>query len=47
MFQLLLIAAGAVAGAFLLLRLVALGFMALARRLPRPRRAAPRLRSNS
>ncbi len=31
------------AGAFVLLRLVASGIMALARRLPRPRRAAPRL----
>ncbi|HYF54946.1 MAG TPA: ABC transporter permease [Salinarimonas sp.] len=34
---------GAAAGAFVLLRGVALGLMALARRLPRPRRAAPRL----
>ncbi|MEE1610795.1 ABC transporter permease [Microvirga sp. CF3016] len=34
---------GAAAGSFLLLRLVALGIMALARRLPRPRRTAPRL----
>ncbi|MXQ13404.1 ABC transporter permease [Microvirga makkahensis] len=34
---------GAAAGSFLLLRLVALGLMALARRLPRPRRTAPRL----
>jgi putative ABC transport system permease protein len=33
----------AAAGSFLLLRLVALGIMALARRLPRPRRTAPRL----
>jgi putative ABC transport system permease protein len=33
----------AAAGSFLLLRLVALGLMALARRLPRPRRTAPRL----
>ncbi|HVL73760.1 MAG TPA: FtsX-like permease family protein, partial [Beijerinckiaceae bacterium] len=31
------------AGAFVLLRIVAAGLMALARRLPRPRRAAPRL----
>lgn len=31
------------AGSFLLLRIVALGLMALARRLPRPRRTAPRL----
>lgn len=38
-----LIFIAAAAGAFLLLRLVALGLMALARRLPRPRRAAPRL----
>ncbi len=34
---------GAAAGSFVLLRLVALGLMALARRLPRPRRTAPRL----
>lgn len=34
---------GAAAGSFLLLRLVAQGIMALARRLPRPRRTAPRL----
>jgi putative ABC transport system permease protein len=34
---------GAAAGSFLLLRLVALGIMALARRLPRPRRTAARL----
>ncbi|MBB3021244.1 putative ABC transport system permease protein [Microvirga lupini] len=34
---------GAAAGSFLLLRLVAMGIMALARRLPRPRRTAPRL----
>ena len=34
---------GAAAGSFVLLRLVALGIMALARRLPRPRRTAPRL----
>jgi putative ABC transport system permease protein len=34
---------GAAAGAFGLLRIVALGIMALARRLPRPRGAAPRL----
>ncbi len=33
----------AAAGSFLLLRLVALGLMALARRLPRPRRTAARL----
>jgi putative ABC transport system permease protein len=33
----------AAAGAFALLRVVATGLMALARRLPRPRRAAPRL----
>jgi putative ABC transport system permease protein len=33
----------AATGSFLLLRLVALGIMALARRLPRPRRTAPRL----
>ena len=33
----------AAAGAFLLLRFVAIGLMALARRLPRPRGAAPRL----
>jgi len=33
----------AAAGSFLLLRLVALGIMGLARRLPRPRRTAPRL----
>ena len=33
----------AAAGSFVLLRLVALGIMALARRLPRPRRTAPRL----
>ncbi|QFU15087.1 ABC transporter permease [Microvirga thermotolerans] len=33
----------AAAGSFALLRLVALGIMALARRLPRPRRTAPRL----
>jgi len=33
----------AAAGSFLLLRLVALGLMALARRLPRPRRTASRL----
>ncbi|WP_276199857.1 FtsX-like permease family protein [Chelatococcus sp. XZ-Ab1] len=38
-----LIFIAAAAGAFLLLRLVALGLMALARRLPRPRRTAPRL----
>ncbi|HEX2510576.1 MAG TPA: ABC transporter permease [Microvirga sp.] len=34
---------GGAAGAFLLLRVVAVGLMALARRLPRPRAAAPRL----
>ena len=34
---------GAAAGSFVLLRLVALGIMALARRLPRPKRTAPRL----
>ncbi|WP_230530507.1 ABC transporter permease [Microvirga roseola] len=34
---------GAAAGSFVLLRFVALGIMALARRLPRPRRTAPRL----
>jgi putative ABC transport system permease protein len=34
---------GAAAAAFALLRFVATGIMALARRLPRPRRAAPRL----
>jgi putative ABC transport system permease protein len=34
---------GAAAGAFVLLRLVATGIMALAKRLPHPRRAAPRL----
>jgi len=34
---------GAAAGAFVLLRLVASGIMALARRVPRPRAAAPRL----
>ncbi|MBM6580959.1 ABC transporter permease [Microvirga sp. BT689] len=34
---------GAAAGSFVLLRLVALGIMALARRMPRPRRTAPRL----
>jgi putative ABC transport system permease protein len=34
---------GAAAAAFLLLRLVATGIMALAKRLPRPHRAAPRL----
>ncbi|MCG7394656.1 ABC transporter permease [Microvirga sp. ACRRW] len=33
----------AAAGSFVLLRIVALGIMALARRLPRPRRTAPRL----
>ncbi|MEZ0169026.1 ABC transporter permease [Microvirga sp. TS319] len=33
----------AAAGSFLLLRIVAIGIMALARRLPRPRRTAPRL----
>jgi putative ABC transport system permease protein len=33
----------AAAGSFLLLRIVAMGIMALARRLPRPRRTAPRL----
>jgi len=33
----------AAAGSFLLLRMVAMGIMALARRLPRPRRTAPRL----
>ncbi|HZB61588.1 MAG TPA: ABC transporter permease [Microvirga sp.] len=33
----------AAAGSFVLLRLVAMGIMALARRLPRPRRTAPRL----
>ena len=33
----------AAAGAFVLLRIVAIGLMALARRLPRPRMAAPRL----
>lgn len=33
----------AATGSFLLLRVVALGIMALARRLPRPRRTAPRL----
>jgi len=38
-----LIFIGAVAVAFVLLRLVATGMMALARRLPRPRAAAPRL----
>lgn len=38
-----LIFLGAIVGAFLLLRLVAEGLMALARRLPRPRAAAPRL----
>ncbi|WP_046861799.1 ABC transporter permease [Microvirga massiliensis] len=38
-----LIFIGAAAGAFVLLRLVASGVMALARRLPRPRTAAPRL----
>jgi len=38
-----LIFIGAAAGAFALLRLVAIGLMAAARRLPRPRRAAPRL----
>ncbi|WP_201834391.1 ABC transporter permease [Microvirga zambiensis] len=34
---------GAAAGSFVLLRLVAQGIMALARRLPRPKRTAPRL----
>jgi putative ABC transport system permease protein len=34
---------GAAAASFVLLRLVATGIMALARRLPRPRRTAPRL----
>jgi putative ABC transport system permease protein len=34
---------GAAAGAFVLLRFVAIGLMALARRLPRPRSPAPRL----
>jgi putative ABC transport system permease protein len=34
---------GAAAGAFVLLRVVATGIMALARRLPRPRAASPRL----
>ena len=34
---------GAAAGSFVLLRLVATGVMALAKRLPRPRRTAPRL----
>ncbi|HEV2558638.1 MAG TPA: ABC transporter permease [Microvirga sp.] len=34
---------GAAAGAFILLRVVATGVMALARRLPRPQAAAPRL----
>ena len=34
---------GAAAGSFVLLRLVATGIMALATRLPRPRRTAPRL----
>ncbi|WP_262030328.1 ABC transporter permease [Microvirga sp. Mcv34] len=34
---------GAATGSFVLLRLVAMGIMALARRLPRPRRTAPRL----
>jgi putative ABC transport system permease protein len=34
---------GAAAGSFVLLRLVAIGIMAVARRLPRPRRTAPRL----
>jgi putative ABC transport system permease protein len=38
-----LIYVAAAAGAFVLLRFVATGIMALARRLPRPRRAAPRL----
>jgi len=38
-----LIFVGSSAGAFALLRLVATGLMALARRLPRPRRASPRL----
>jgi putative ABC transport system permease protein len=38
-----LIFLGCAAGAFLLLRVVASGLMALARRLPRPRRAVPRL----
>lgn len=33
----------AAAGSFVLLRLVAMGIMALARRLPRPRRTSPRL----
>jgi putative ABC transport system permease protein len=33
----------AAAGSFVLLRLVAMGIMALARRMPRPRRTAPRL----
>ena len=33
----------AAAGSFLLLRVVAMGIMAVARRLPRPRRTAPRL----
>ncbi|MCG6122763.1 MAG: ABC transporter permease [Microvirga sp.] len=38
-----LIFLGAIVAAFILLRLVAEGLMALARRLPRPRAAAPRL----
>lgn len=38
-----LIFIGAAAAAFVLLRLVATGMMAIARRLPRPRAAAPRL----
>jgi putative ABC transport system permease protein len=38
-----LIFIGSAAAAFALLRVVATGIMALARRLPRPRRAAPRL----
>ncbi len=38
-----LIFIAAVAAAFVLLRFVSFGLMALARRLPRPRRAAPRL----
>jgi putative ABC transport system permease protein len=41
--RLALIFIAAAAGAFVLLRLVALGLMAVARRLPRPRRTAPRL----
>jgi putative ABC transport system permease protein len=41
--QVALIFIGAAAGSFALLRLVAAGVMALARRMPRPRRTAPRL----